>query len=1122
MKDRPTLIAGCIFWLIVHSSLAISQDKDSITRIREPLFQSWQLAVKNKEYETAATRQAELLPLERQLFQLAQSDASMDEKVYAGSFIYALNGVASRLSQNHQHGEASSLYKEAYQVMQKFLSEGNWQLTDSRLLHEKEQRKATMTRQQLSRLQQADEAMQQVAALYKQGKLKEAVPLAQSSLVARRELLGEEFTDTVACLAYLGLIHKYLKNFDEAENVYREAFRICEEHLGYHSNTAKMCTNLGKLYQETRDFVEAEPLLRRAHEIKKSLKGAAHIDTTASLNALAELYDVIGDRDRREQTLLELLPLRKQAMGEDHVSLAAIHSNLGLLYKKKGQFDRSEAHFLDSIAIWERRGTSDDPKAAFSSTLNNLGELYRAMGEFAKAEAIILRAIDDKKQKLGDAHSDTAIVINNLGNVYFEQGEYEKAEASYQKAFGIKSPSGSSSVPSSATALDNLGSIYYVKQEYPKAADFYKKAYDIRRKHLGDHLDTARSLNNLGLIYSATNSKEKAISYLDESCQMMERLYGKAHPQRIFFLNNLARIKRTAGHRKEALLSLNDCRRATHSHISRVLPGLPEGRQLQFLQSRDRPSLDFGLSMVLASTTPSPFEINTSAEWILNGKATALEAIAKRNRPGSGKGSEEAHQLELTRTRLATLSLKKPPELSATDYRKQISDLRDSESRLAAKIGMELALTSSTWIPLEAIREELPANAVLIELVRFQKQSFNSSKAEVPHYAAWIIRKEGAVSLVDLGPAKAVEDSISALGKELSRSPERMAEVNEEEAYRELAVASTRVSERCLLPLLPEIKDASRLIISPDSNLWLIPWAILPLSDGSFAVEKFEIDLLISGRNLVRRESIEVTTSPPAVFADPDFDLSVKATKEAPQGLVKNRGAAATLPNFFRLPGTAREAQSILPSLQGFSSGNPVAFLGDGARESSFKSLSNPGLLVFSTHGFFQAVDPNNSVSSTRASLPFSREDSDEDHTEFISNPLLRCGLALAGCNKAGENGEDGILTGLEITSRDLRGTSLVVLSACETGLGEVRNGEGVAGLRQAFQIAGAGNVLSTLWQIPDEETADLMSRFFEELSQGASVPASLRKAQTAQIVDRREKHGAAHPIFWGAFTTTR
>lgn len=256
---------------------------------------------------------------------------------------------------------------------------------------------------------------------------------------------------------------------------------------------------------------------------------------------------------------------------------------------------------------------------------------------------------------------------------------------------------------------------------------------------------------------------------------------------------------------------------------------------------------------------------------------------------------------------------------------------------------------------------------------------------------------------------------------------------------------------------------------------------------GNEDLAQHEITYLVSGRDLVHQRQGRAASAP-VIVACPDYDQGLPDGYDGPK-------------LFDPLPGTAAEAAAVRPELAKYARTAPRVYTGRAAGERTVKDLRSPSTLLLSTHGFFGHVPGDLSV---------------------LQNPLLRCGIALAGANRrqgALRPGDDGILTGLEVLGIDLRNTDMVVLSACDTGVGDIQAGETIAGLRQAFQLAGADKVVSTLWPVPDKETATLIAEYFGALAAGHGPAAALRKAQVSMIQTRRRSSQASHPVFWAAFT---
>ncbi|HEV3005599.1 MAG TPA: CHAT domain-containing protein, partial [Pirellulales bacterium] len=481
-------------------------------------------------------------------------------------------------------------------------------------------------------------------------------------------------------------------------------------------------------------------------------------------------------------------------------------------------------------------------------------------------------------------------------------------------------------------------------------------------------------------------------------------------------------------------------------------------------------------------------------------------------------------------------------------HRQRMAELAAEEQELSRQVNLAAGRPAldDPWVETSAVRSALSRDSVLVDLVRFEPYLFTAGPGQ-PHweparYVAWLVPSagQGRVRIVDLGEAKAIDQATAAARRAIETSAAELKHgAGREEAAEQKALAAlTALAQRVLHPLLPALAGARELVISPDSQLWLVPWAALPLGDAEYAIERFSLRYVTSGRDLVLSQLAEALETPkstrPQIFADPDYDLDGKASEAATRAVLRGREKELTVraapatsrglsQPLARLRATALEARLIAPAIAALGNEPPTVYCEQYALEGVLKLASSPRVLVISTHGFYLPEGQLGHGGGQTPAVGDRRSGPSPFAGTALDNPLLRCGLALAGCNRphGGVEVDDGILTGMEIVGCDLRGTELVVLSACATGLGEIHDGEGVAGLRQAFQLAGARAVVSTLWQIPNQESVELVGDFFSQLAAGASKAEALRAAQLTQIHARRHEAGAAHPFFWAAFTVT-
>ena len=893
-----------------------------------------------------------------------------------------------------------------------------------------------------------------------------------------------------------------------------------------------------ELSQEAIRLARSGNLAEAVHKSEEMIESIESLDGPNPLTmqeriTLASYYRQQGQISKSRKTLGEVIELLSNELG-DHPDVARARMTLGELLRSIDDFTEAEIETREAIRILEKViGPNEE---VTSTAWVQLVDILIATGRREEAKAILeqirrtertagrndglastmLQAVEFALGMHEERYEDALRHIDNVIRA-MEQANADKSDE--EKAL-LHAPQNSQR----ALALTMLG-------QHDEAEAALVDCYERTRKAYGaENKQTLGMALQLASLYAMKDNRDGAMDLAQETLRTNAAINGEGHFSLAIPHKIMANVHYLNGDVDAALQSLDLSRAMVNKFVRGALADLPPSEQFAALQQFDRDMRDSSLSLALDRPDDKRV-IEHTAKWMLNSKAVTLEtASAKARLKRLLRSDYERKQFErwsTLRRQISTFPFESSDRKIRKAREQELQDLREEAASVAKSISSEFdrVATDATsekrteMVEVAEVRSAIEGESVLIELLRLRKfdpKLTGEWEVSPPEdYVAWIIPSAGSgeVRFVDLGPADRIDALVQEVRKEIGNGPKEILSSGEVDAVRKLRESMLPLYEKLWKPIAEKLNgDIESLTISPDGNLWLLPWAAIPLptdaeqepashqdNGNRFLIEDFELRFVVSGRSLVRADTYNAE-NPPVILADPAFELSGEDIQDAIRRFQldleeeRTRTFKPNLSSVARLPGTRLEAQSIRPSIATWLKEEPETFLGSQAAEGVFKSLVRPKSIALSTHGFFL--------------------DGDE-----ATNPLDRCGLLMAGCNRRDENakhtGEDGVLTGSEIIETDLRGTELVVLSACETGLGTVREGEGVAGLRQAFQLAGAESVVATLWQIPDIETARLMVAMFGELASGTNKPGALRSAQLSRIEKRRDRNGAAHPFFW-------
>jgi CHAT domain-containing protein/Tfp pilus assembly protein PilF len=829
---------------------------------------------------------------------------------------------------------------------------------------------------------------------------------------------------------------------------------------------------------------------------------------------LARLQHTVASRQAAWPLYERSLSLFERSIGPDHPRVARVLAPLAAMLTDDGEYVRADAMIRRALEIQEKALAPDDP--ALGMTLRNLGHLLERRGDMTKAEEINLRALAILEKAPGRTRLLAGDVLNNLGVLYIERRDYPRAGEYLERALPLMEAFRGETVPN---VLQNLGIVAREAKDYAKAEAYYLRALAAREKTLGpEHADIAANLINLANIYRAKGDYPRALETHLRSLAMFERTVGPSAPFLLLSLVNVARTYAVLGDLANAVKYQTRLEQATETAIALNLSIGSDRQRVAYLAPMAERT-ERTLSLNLQMTPGNPDSTALAVTVLLQRKGRVLDAVADMQaalrRHADPDSQALLDQLNDIVGQLARLVLNGPQKTPLEEYRKAIAALEERKEQLESQIGRRSAEFRATSAPvtLEAVQAAMPANAALIEIAAYRPfdPAIDSVAAAFGklRYAAYVVRRTGPPSGVDLGDAETIDKAVAALRGALG-----------DPARSDVRRLSRALDDAVMRPLRPLLGDSTHLLISPDGALNLIPFEALLDDRGRYLVQRYRCTYLTSGRDLLRMLVAREGQNGPLIVANPAFgdssaDLSAGLSTGLSAGASAKVGASAKAGALGRrsvtsardlsevyfapIAGTAREAQAIQRLFP-----DATLLAGERASESSLRQIAAPRLLHIATHGFFLQY----AGIAPKAGAPASAGGPGRD-------PLLRAGLALARANIRGNTDpDDGVLTALEASRLNLWGTRLVALSACDTGVGEVRNGDGVYGLRRAFVLAGAESLLMSLWPVSDTWTERQMRSYYQHLKLGKGRGESLRLVQLDMLV----RNPRLHPFYWANF----
>jgi CHAT domain-containing protein/tetratricopeptide (TPR) repeat protein len=873
-------------------------------------------------------------------------------------------------------------------------------------------------------------------------------------------------------------------------------------------------------------YAPAEDHLRQAIAWLENRFGKDHGSLAELIQHLATVVEHQGRLDEALEDYQQALRIHANLFPQPTPFRLSVEADLAILHLRRGDIAACK-RLLDAVYAQAEK-VSGPPKTMFWGLLNTIGTLYTRIGDFAQAESMLTRAAQINASIYEEEERERWIPLNNLGTLYYAMGRHQEARQALEKVCAAWRRLLGEDHPDYSDSSNNLANVCIAQGDYDAADRLLRSALKTRMDKLGlEHPAVAQILHNLASLAMDVPNYEVAESYLLEAVRIRRKALGEEHPQLATSYQNLSYLYAMQDRLEEALQMSKQEERILLAQMGWTFRVTSERQRIAHLSSL-LPNLGNLLYLTVRIAVQLPHRLPEMFDLIIKRKGLSMEMLAVQQLLLRGENDPDrrtlVEQLGVIRQKMAGLQLAGattvgPDGAALAALEAEQETLESALSKDLPGLDLARGLEAANRRSIAAC---LPPGSALVEF--FAVPAENAAF----RYLAFILKPSvpDTVEMIDLGDAEQIEVEIAAWLSAItgvqhkpdsSKRSARTTGLNLREAIRNStrAVGAREVTEytqglrqgerlrqRLFDPLAPYVNECSHLYIAPDGMLSLLPFEAMPLNSQCYVLDQYKISYLSTGRDLLKaRPDSEHASGPSLVIAAPDYDLGAEKvgnfTEEFP---------------FDRLTNALLEGEKVAEIL------NARRLFGDDASEAVIKECHSPAVLHLATHGFFLPDPP---VEPGQPASGFVEDGAGQRMMNLsqVRNPMLRSGLALSGANAWAQGAElapgeeDGILTAEDVVGLDLQGTKLVVLSACETGLGRISVGEGVFGLRRAFAIAGAKTLVMSLWKVPDNQTRELMELFYARLREGFACSDALRQAQLVL----RGLH-PKQPLYWGAF----